>query len=299
MKQAFGLAQGFDFWDDDQIDSTDGRRADKISDAALRFLERTRGPLFLFLNYYDPHGPYDAPEPFGRMFLKQGAPLSAGIPRGEELLARYDAEIAYMDHHFGRLLDGLRQRGLYDTALIAVTADHGELLGEHDRLGHGETLSEPELRIPLIVKQPRGHGTPRRSAEPAQLTDVMPTLLDALRLEIPRDLQGGVLPNPRHPIVAEVDPLPELGPAGRWRALYDRDFKLLWNSKGNHQLFDLRRDPGEQQNLFSREGERARRLAMGLEGYLASLPKAPAAAGTARKLDEETQRALRSLGYVR
>jgi arylsulfatase A-like enzyme len=298
MKKPFGLAQGFDFWDDDQIDTTDGRRADRVTDSALRFLERSRGPVFLFLNYYDPHGPYDAPEPFARRFLPEGARLSQGVPRGDELLARYDAELAFMDAHFGRLLEGLRARGSYDTALIVVTADHGELLGEHGRLGHGETLTEPELRIPLLVKYP--HGASRgRSAATAQLSDVLPTLLEALRIEAPKDLQGGVLPRATHPLVAEVDPLPEIGPAGRWRALYDGPRKFVWSSKGAHQLFDLARDPGERDNLFAREAEQARRLAAGLEGYLAGLPKPPAAAAGARQLDAETQRALRSLGYVR
>jgi arylsulfatase A-like enzyme len=298
MKKPFGLAQGFDFWDDDQIDSTDGRRADKVSDAALRFLERTKGPAFLFLNYYDPHGPYDAPEPFARRFLAPGARLSGGVPKGEELQARYDAELAFLDEHVGRLLEGLRGRGLYDAALILVTADHGELLGEHDRLGHGETLTEPELRIPFLIKYPNAAKRGRTTA-PAQLSDALPTLLDSLTLEIPKGLQGGVLPKAGHPVVAEVDPLPEIGPAGRWRALYDGPRKFLWNSKGNHQLFDLASDPGEKQNLFGRDAEQARRLAAGLEGYLAALPKPPASAVSARALDEETQKALRSLGYVR
>jgi arylsulfatase A-like enzyme len=299
MKRAFGLAQGFDFYDDDQIDTTDGRRADRVTDSALRFLERTAGAAFLFLNYYDPHGPYDAPEPFARRFLEKGATLGEGVPKGEELLARYDAEIAYMDHHLGRLLDELRRRGRYDPALVVVTSDHGELLGEHGRIGHGESLTEPELKIPLIVKRPRGQEPPARSRAAAQLTDVLPTILAALRLEAPRAIQGGVLPNAGHPVVAEVDPLPALAPSGRWRALYDGSLKFLWNSRGDHRLFDLAADPAEGANLFSREPERARRLAQGLEGYLASLPRPPASAGAARKLDEETQRALRSLGYVR
>jgi len=298
LKKPFGLAQGFDFWDDDQIDSTDGRRADRVTDAGLRFVERTTGPAFLFLNYYDPHGPYDAPEPFARRFLATGAQLGDGVPKGEELQARYDAELAFLDEHLGRMLDGLRGRGLYDAALILVTADHGELLGEHGRIGHGETLSEPELRIPLLIKYPKAANRGRTKA-PAQLSDALPTVLDALKLEIPGGLQGGVLPKAGHPLVAELDPLPELGPTGRWRALYDGSFKFLWNSKGEHQLFDLGRDPGEKQNLFRSEGERARRLAAGLEGYLAALPKPPASAKGARALDAETQKALRSLGYVR
>ena len=67
LKRPFGLAQGFDFYDDDHIDSSDGRRAESVTASALRWLDRTpTRPVFLFLNYYDPHGPYDPPEPFLR-----------------------------------------------------------------------------------------------------------------------------------------------------------------------------------------------------------------------------------------
>ena len=94
LKRPFGLAQGFDFYDDDHIDSSDGRRAESVTASALRWLDRTpTRPVFLFLNYYDPHGPYDPPEPFLRRFLPPGVePPKDGIPEGEALRALYDAE---------------------------------------------------------------------------------------------------------------------------------------------------------------------------------------------------------------
>jgi hypothetical protein len=134
--------------------------------------------------------------------------------------------------------------------------------------------------------------------------------LDRPRRSLPMDLsflwlacaarlaRSGASPG-RSPAVAQLtDVLPTLAPAGRWRALFDGHVKFLWNSRGDHQLFDLERDPGEMTNLRKRDGERARRMAAGIEGYLASLPKPVPEAASAHAPDAETQRALRSLGYV-
>ena len=299
MRRPFGLAQGFDHYDEDGITTSDGRRAESVTDAALRWLEGTRDrDVFLFLNYYDPHGPYDPPEPFAHAFRAAGAARPEGVPAGDELKALYDAEILYLDRHLGRLLDGLRAQGRFERALIVVTADHGELLEEHGRIGHGLSLTEPELAIPLIVKHPRGGALPGRSADPVQLTDVLSIVLARLGLAAPAGVQGGLPPTIGHPIVAEVDPLPFESSEGSWRALFDGNVKFLWNSKGRHQLFDLGRDPAEDHDLAPRERDRVARLALLAERYFASLP-GPGAAGPPRVLDEETRRALESLGYIR
>ena len=299
LKRPFGLAQGFDYYDDDHITTTDGRRAESVTDAALRWVERSpRRDLFLFLNYYDPHGPYAPPEPFLSRFLPPGARPSEGIPKGEELRARYDAEILYMDHHIGRLLDGLRRAGIYDDALILVAADHGELLGEQGRLGHGQHLTEAEIHIPFFVKHPRGREAPRRVEGAVQLTDVVPMVTRTIGWPAPPGIQGGVPPSTGHPIVAEVYPLPFDSAEGDWRALFDGPWKFLWNSKGKHALYDLARDPEERQNLAGRETARAQRMAGLLDKYLASLPRS-GAAGPVRELDAATREALKALGYVR
>jgi hypothetical protein len=131
-----------------------------------------------------------------------------------------------------------------------------------------------------------------------QLTDVLSIVLDAAGLAAPAGVQGGLPPRLGHPVVAEVFPLPALSPDGGWRALFDGRWKFLWNSQGRHQLFDLDRDPSERENLAAREGPRRARMAGLAERYFASLP-APGAAGPPAVLDEETRRALQSLGYVR
>ena len=93
-----------------------------------------------------------------------------------------------MDHHLGRLMDGLRELGLYDETWIIVTSDHGELLGEHGIYGHGTTLHEPLLRIPLILKHPGTRTAPGTRDDDVQLVDRLPTILAELGLETPPDV---------------------------------------------------------------------------------------------------------------
>jgi arylsulfatase A-like enzyme len=300
MKKVFGLAAGFDHYDDERIGDVNGRLASEITPAALTWVESQRSqPFFLFLNYFDPHGPYAPPEPFASAFLPTGRrAVGEETPGPEEIQASYDAEILYMDHHLGKLLERFKALDLYDSTLIVATADHGELLGEHGRMGHGESLSEPELHVPFLVKYPAGEKAPGRSDAPVQTLDVFALILERLGLPRPPEAQAGVPPAVGHPLVAEVETLPFASPDGDWRALYDKHHKFLWNSKGNHQLFDLEVDPGEEVNLVARAPERAKKMDELLNRYLASLPR-PGAAGPPAALDEETLRTLKSLGYVR
>lgn len=285
MKRAFGLDGGFDHYDDDEIGDVNGRLASSVTAAALRFLEELEEePAFLFLNYFDPHGPYDAPAPFGGR--DDDAPA-----------ARYDGEVRYMDHHVGRLLDGLRRLGLYDDCLIVVTADHGELLGEHGKMGHGASLFEEEVRVPFLVKYPRGEKPAGTTDEPVHHVDVLPLVLERVGIAAPAGIQGAPRGVAKRPLIAEVYPLAFMSTEGGWRALYVGDKKFLWNSRGRHALYDLAADPGEQTSLFDAREESARRLVTLAERLWSSLP-APGGTGPPAVLDEETANALRSLGYV-
>jgi arylsulfatase A-like enzyme len=193
LLRVFGLGRGFEHYDDAGADSSAGRRAQDVSDAALAWIERHAAePFFLFLNYFDPHSPYQDPDGLDRMFEpRPGVPQAAGA---ERLPERYDGEIRYMDLHLGRVLDRLRELELYDVSWIVVTGDHGEMLGEHDLHGHGAGLWEQELRVPLIVKPPADRADPGRSRQPVQIVDVMPLILDQLGLEIPDQVQGRATP---------------------------------------------------------------------------------------------------------
>ena len=295
LKRVFGLDRGFDYYDDDQISEVNGRRADQITPTALRWIERgdRARPFFLFLNYFDPHAPYRAPDPVTTRFITPGRTPS----EPEEIRALYDAEIYFMDYHIGRLLDGLRKLGVYDGTLMVVTSDHGELLGEHGQFGHGNYLYQEELAVPLLVRHPAGEVKPGRSEAPVQHPDLLPMILERLSIPPPSGIQGGVPPALGHPIVAEVYPLSFSAPEGHWRALRHGNFKFLWNSRGQHQLYNLKDDPREERNLITRESERAKKMETYLLKYLASLPS-PGAAGQPTPIDDETLRALKSLGYV-
>jgi arylsulfatase A-like enzyme len=297
MKRIFGLERGFQHYDDDGIDTMSGGKAADVTDAALAWLDLHEGErFFLFLNYYDPHGPYRDPEGYGIRFL---SPQDYRSERRIELTpsaigALYDGEIRYMDDHVGRLVESLRRRGLYDDAWIIITSDHGELLNEHEQIGHGVTLYQQEIWIPLIVKFPADAKRSGEDDAPIQLTDVFVMVLEGLGVPLPSAVRGRHGPKL---VFAEVYPQEWRSRGGDWRVLLDGDRKLHWNSRGQHQLFDLASDPGEESNLAARYPERVRAMESTLEQLLATLPR-PARRGPPKALEPETQKALRSLGYL-
>ena len=302
MKRVFGLDKGFDFYDDSKISTINGKSANLVTASAVNWIKTVRSKeFFLFLNYFDPHAPYMPPQAALQMFLpneprSKNSPMPSGSP--ERTRARYDAEILYMDHQIGRLLDKLKAYKLYESTLIIVTADHGELLGEHGRHGHGQHLWQEELHVPLFVKYPSKEVAAISKDDRAQLTDVLPMVCKRLGLSTPNGIQGGLPPETGHPVIAEVYPLSKLSREGDWRAIFDGDLKFLWNSKGNHQLFDLGDDPAEKNNLIKRQPARAEKMLVRLKNYVAKLPS-PGPAAPVQQLDEHTKKALKSLGYVK
>ena len=297
MKKVFGLNRGFDRYDDSAISSVSGRLAPQVTASAWSWLkEHKTEELFLFLNYYDPHSPYIPPEEFAWVFTPPGTGAPDRKVTLEERIALYDGEILYMDRYIGQLFDRMKADGLYDGALIIVTADHGELLGEHGKFGHGNYLHQEEIHVPLFIKYPYGEIPPTHTDDPIQLVDVMAIILDRLGLTSPPDIQAGLPPQIGHPVIAEAYPLPVLSSDGHWRALLTRSHKLIWSSLGNHQLFDLQADPAELNSLFVAQPERSERMMTALNGYLANLP-APGPSGPPQTVDEETTKALESLGY--
>lgn len=299
MKQVFGLAAGFDHYDDGEISTVNGRRAASVTDSAWRWIEQVRDrPFFLFLNYYDPHGPLTPPPELANRYLSPDTRLEKGkrLSR-DQYLALYDAEILYMDQHLGRLLRKLEEEALYEETWIIVTADHGELFGEHGKMGHGHHLFQEEVHIPMLIKYPRGEEPPGISDELISLTDILPLVCRRLGLPLPQGIQGTAPGGEGHPVIAETYPLPSFTSEGSWRALFSGNFKLLWTSAGPARLYDLALDPGEQQDLAATEPDRTSAMLSQLDEYLASLPR-PAAAGPDREIDVETSQALESLGYV-
>lgn len=205
----FGIAQGFSVYHDPKgWEAT----AESVTTAALEFIDDgASSPLFLFINYFDPHEPYAAPETYRKLtregeaaakvldlptwgplargeagswnaFLKADAPpIEAGI---DFLTRAYLAEVAYMDAEIGRLFDGLRRHGIYDDALIVVVADHGEFLGEGGLWSHSYRL-DPELtHVPLLIKWP-GQKDGTVVADLVSHVDLFETVAAAVGAEAP------------------------------------------------------------------------------------------------------------------
>jgi arylsulfatase A-like enzyme len=299
LLRVFGLDSGFQHYDDSGIETNAGRRAASVTDAAERWLAGVLAegdrPFFLFLNYFDPHAPYWPPPSYARTFLPPGTPPR--MRSRAQAPALYDAEILYMDAELGRLLRFLRERGVWDDTLIAVTADHGELLGEHGEWGHERFLWEELVHVPLIVKPP-GQQEGRREPGRAQVIDLLPMILSSAGVAPPPGVQGAPPPSAERPVLAEVNPISSDGATGSWRAQWHGDSKFIWNTLGQRFLFDLASDPHESENLFERDAERSRHAEAALLRTFESLPQAPDRTGPATVVDEQTREALRELGYI-
>jgi arylsulfatase A-like enzyme len=247
-----GFAQGFSYFA-----AARGRlQAREVVDDGLAFLDRTQGlPRFLYLHTMDPHAPYNPPSPFDRLFSKPAGSERTVPPGGEETLdlehvvAEYDGEIAYGDRQFGRLLRKLKRRRVYDQALIVFLADHGEELMERGHLGHGQTLFDEVVRVPLVVKFPGGRHSGSRIAQQVRLVDVLPTIMKSQGRAVPQGIAGRPLqqmlagsPDER-PVVFETKLRESVAYGARTgRATYIREFH-----PADHELFlDLVHDPLER-----------------------------------------------------
>jgi arylsulfatase A-like enzyme len=309
LHRSFGLLQGFEH-KDDSVTSFGGRPAGEITAAALAWLEQvgSEEPYFLFVNYFDPHAPY---EPVGRYaeFPRAAEPLAydydafmhgEGLDedRRAVLRDRYDAEIRDMDRELGRLLEAVLARPGGQNALIIVTADHGEALGEEGRLGHGLWLSEEQTRIPLLVRYPGDRGRGGRSGELIQLVDVPKLITQELGLALP---DGGEALERGSRGAAFVELRREPTTALRFGAAYDRDLqavirwprKLLRSDDGHETLLHLSSESLLEQ--LDQEPARASELRELLDAHANGAHKTPVAPPQA---DPELVEALRQLGYI-
>lgn len=293
-------------------------RADEVTDRAMAWLAHgPGGPLLLFLNYLDAHDPHEAPAGYDRLF---GSPTGSfdwaaveqrllegkdGLTAEERdhFTAQYDGEIAFVDAQVGRLLRALDRAGQLDAMLVIVTADHGEYLGEHGRVGHANGLHEEALHVPLIVKLP-GQRERFDVREDVTLQDV-PRLIARVREgtlkpgDIPSLLRSG---EPR--VVSEFwfsDADRELDPhrfsSPVVRAVLQRPWKLIESLTGENELYDLDTDPREQNNLFGSDPIQARRVSARM---LATLESLESIRGEPRRgpADPQILEKLRSLGYL-
>lgn len=341
-----GFAQGFDLY------AEDVGNADKITSGVLEWLdERGSRPFFVYLHYIDPHWPYKPPADVAALFpLPAGASIDPAkvdwkemrrrIEDGDQNLAEpdrealrvlYDGDIRYTDRAVGRLLDGLRERGIYEDTVVVVTADHGEEFFEHGGIGHGTSLYEELLHVPLIIKAP---GTaPRRVRDLVQSIDIYPTVLDLAKGKPAEAISGrslgplmrGESGAPR-PVFAHLargnkdDRILQSVHAGKHKLI--RTFIAGANVTGagrqdpqrggarqavlpglerplaKVELYDLEADPGETHELSAQQPEIVRDLGALLDAWEKDHDRGDRNDNSI-PLDEQTIEKLRSLGYVR
>lgn len=326
LARNLGFAQGFDSYLDDApfLDADEVNREVLAALAAVFGADAGRRwkqqPTFLWVHYFDPHVPYEAREPWFDTFAGPESDARAAAGLGfPELVARYDgraaaarrdleplylSEVRFVDEHL-RALDAAL--GLADPdVLLVVSSDHGEEFGEHGGLGHGTTLYEEAVRVPLLVRWPARLPQGVRSPAPVSLIDVFPTLAALLGLEPPAAAHGVALPlaDPAAiPAVREIH-LETMRTRPRTNAvrrgadkLIHRDFRHRTMRAQRLELYDLGADPGEQQNLAAAQGDRARELEGLLLRHRQGLAEAPEDAVAAEVGDEAAIERLRQLGY--
>ena len=170
----FGFSRGFDHYDapDSRPGVGDGmeRRAASTVAAAIEWLAGRPPPWFAWVHLFDPHAPYDPPQPFAGRF--------SGKP--------YSGEVAYMDNEVGRLVGSMVAGGTFDGTVVIIAGDHGEALGEHGEETHGILLYEATTRVPLLIHMP-GQTTGVRHSQPVGLVDIAPTLRELVGVEVESD----------------------------------------------------------------------------------------------------------------
>jgi arylsulfatase A-like enzyme/tetratricopeptide (TPR) repeat protein len=288
---AFGFRQGFDAFTENFKESPipgagAQRPANDVVDDALGWLAQPgKGPFFVWMHLYDPHAPYDPPEPYRTDFAGR----------------LYDGEIAFADAELGRVFEWLRSSGHEQDTVVAVLSDHGESLGEHGELTHAVLIYEATLHVPFLLAGP---GVPRGVTVPARVTtvDLAPTLLRLLGRQPPpemigRDLRAafGAHRLPPEPLYAES----LFGRLNcRWSSLRSwtvDDWKLVDGSRA--ELFHLPDDPAETRDRAVEERPRVARMRAALRAALAKMAPGGDQAHTAA-ITPEQEAMLKSLGYV-
>ncbi|MCP4658994.1 MAG: sulfatase-like hydrolase/transferase [bacterium] len=296
----WGLNQGFDRYDDQfdlekyrQIDLAGVQRpGNEVVDAALRWMDQEPGsPFFAWVHLYDPHAPYEPPEPYLSRFKERGL---AGL---------YDGEIAFTDAQIGRLLARLEENGLADETILAVVGDHGEALGSHGELGHGYFVYDYAVQVPLLLRTPLAEFRGLEIAQQVTTIDLYPTLLEMLGLDLPPGTQGrSLVPLVEGSAPAESSyaysesmvPYLQYG----WSPIFSvRTERFKYIDAPRPELYDLVADPQERKNLAAERAELAGELRRVLERIVTDT-SAGAPEPEPANVDQETLDQLAALGYL-
>jgi arylsulfatase A-like enzyme/Flp pilus assembly protein TadD len=299
LDSRFGLNRGFDFYydhfdfsrlDERNLDAME-RPGNEVVNDALNWLDgHHQKPFLLWVHLYDAHYPYDPPLPYAAKYRARP----------------YDGEIAFVDAQVGRVIKYLKQQGLYANSLIVVAADHGEGLGEHGEKTHGFFIYDSTLRVPLIFKLPASEAPQKHVVEdPANLADLLPTVLNVIGIVTPADVQGKSL-------VPEMEGKPSRTVPEDYAETYLPRIHFDWSElRGirfrqyyfvdapRPELYDTSSDPKELKNIYGQQRAVANELRKRLANFIAEYsPKKGEKTATTTGLDPVLAERLKSLGYV-
>jgi arylsulfatase A-like enzyme/Flp pilus assembly protein TadD len=286
LRREGGLDRGFDIYDD-EVEPVSSARAigliqrdgDLTRQVATKWIGQQKKPVFFFLHLYEPHTPYTPPEPFKSRY---------SLP--------YDGEIAHADDILGKFLQSLKDAGLYEKALIIVTSDHGEGLGEHGEEEHGIFLYREAIQVPLLVKLPGNHLAGTTVAAPVQLIDIAPTIYERTATPAPAKLTGQSLvafmgdrkPEPRKIYSESYYPRFHYGWTDQ-HSLIDNERHFIQSPKP--ELFDVVKDPDEKTNVYEQDRRGSFAMKTAIEPFIREA-EAPA------NVDPEDVAKLAALGYL-
>lgn len=271
------------------------RRGGEVVQHALDWLgKHPQRPFFIWVHLFDPHDPYDPPQPYKTRYAK----------------TPYDGEIAYVDSVMGKFFRQLKASGLYDNTLVALTADHGESLGAHGEDTHGIFVYDETIHVPLVIKLPHGETATKRIDDRVELADIVPTVLGTLGIDVPQKVQGQSLLG----FIAPNTPAGEAA-AKTWqdRGAYSQadysHISFAWSSEqslrtGKYlyihaprpELYDDASDPHAQHNLASSSPAVAGTLSAKLKDFqqaTTNTQETPKA-----RMDEAKIKKLAVLGYM-
>jgi len=287
LHRQFGLAQGFDAYDDSLVDE---RSAPLTTARALRWLDRrdARRPFFLWVHFYDPHTPWTPPRAY----------------RALPLPSAYDQEIAAADGSLGEVLEWLRAHRLLDRTIVSVIADHGEGLGDHGEAEHGLFLYQESVHVPWVIRVPGAKPAGGRSTALVGTIDLAPTLCELAGLPSLPEVSGvslrGVLrggPEPdRRGVVLETDyPRESFG----WAPLRGlRTPEWSWIRAPQPELYRLSDDPHERTNRAATESKTAGSLDRWMSEQFRAEESAATTPAQASQVPAEVAERLSSLGYI-
>ncbi len=279
-------------------------------------------PFFAYLHQLDPHSPYKPAAKYRRRVARTPSSESANpsIENIRHLRQRagdlsdeqidylgwlYKGEVAFMDDYVGEIVRQLEVRDLAKNTLIVFTSDHGEEFFEHESLGHGHTVYDELLRVPLILRLDGVLPAGRRVSQPVELIDLAPTVLDLLGLDIPDTMQGrSLLPYIEDPATAprtvslagSAQPWQFAIGHGRWKLILRKAVPDV--AEETFHLFDLERDPKELRDISSEHPIVATALRQLLAWHLDPDHPENRPLSARTKLDPQTLEALKAIGYV-